>query len=345
LNYQVVPYVGRISLTLTPQTGSNIIEVYRCPRCGPVLSKIDRDKNPIVSVNGFLKNFDAKTYLENVPEKAPPVTSLVDSEYESLMKAIEYERSAPKINVNVWTRRAGGQWDKVGTTAATNPTGFAFRQLTLLDYLTPNLSAEFGEGDSLGISLEDAGWGLISGSDQIVLSGSFVEEVALLSGGGPTIETIINNNSVGGSSAPMASGWEILDVGPAFRYRLVDGKYSWNNVNSFEPITPDSIGKIKFGYLTLKDRLVVFLSGALEASTAGNLTFLRLIRQSDDAMLLEKTGTELIGETRNNSLLYSAEIGTSAIKGEEIYVEFEAQKTYTSGTLSFVSIANEFIVY
>ncbi|MEC4806517.1 MAG: hypothetical protein SAJ72_19860 [Jaaginema sp. PMC 1080.18] len=336
MTYQVIPYVGRLSLTLTPQTGSQVLEIYKCPRCGPALAKINRDQNPIISINGFLKNFDAKTYVYSLPEQSPPVPSLTDSEYETLIKAVEYENAAAKIRLNIWTKRRGGSWDKVGVATVTNPMGFEWRQLTLLDYLTPNLSAEFGEGDSLGISLEDSGYGLLKSGDQIVIAGSFVEEICVadFSPKGPPIEI----NTFGGTAQSSPDNGNLSGL---LLNEIISRDATWSlteiSYNNIWKSGETTTGAISMGYVVLGDILHMTLAGGLDSSQ-GNLKLIRIKRRSDNALLIEKNGYELLGFSTN--YLRPASIDTSAYSGVEAYLEF-IDNDNNSGWAWF-GIGNEF---
>lgn len=232
--------------------------------------------------------------------------------------------------------------------------GYRFQQADLLERVQ---TIPLGEDTRLFVSIENTGGGALTSTDEVIVQGEIeefvevIEEsedlVAQLAAVESKIDTLLNRSPVIGDTTIVQGGrLEVLDVGDCFRYRNVDGNYTWNNVHTFPPQTSANFGKIRFGYLTLKNKLIIRVAGALSASSKGNVTRLKFFKKSDDTLLLTRTGTQLYGQDRVNRYpMQAVEIDTTAFNGEEIYLDFETDSPGYTGGMSFVSIANEFITY
>lgn len=139
-------------------------------------------------------------------------------------------------------------------------------------------------------------------------------------------------------------GCGVIDAGSAFRWRLVDGWNSWNNVNSFPPTTDVSIGKISFGYFPLKNKLSLSCVGGLNNTNVGDSFHIRIIDNATKQVLIQTTGSTLFAQALGGNAQVYKEIDTSAHAGTVAFLEFEALAAYT-GNLTFVGIRDHFIIY
>ncbi|MEC4866381.1 MAG: hypothetical protein SAJ11_09785 [Jaaginema sp. PMC 1078.18] len=232
--------------------------------------------------------------------------------------------------------------------------GYRFQQADLLQRVR---TIPIGEDTRFFASIENTGGGPLTSNDEVVIQGEieeFVEVVgerenfgAQLSAIEAKVDTLLNRSpATGDTTVIQGSRLEVLDAGECFRFRHVDGNYTWNNVNTFPPQTSAAFGKIRFGYLTLKNKLIVRVAGAFAPASRGDVTRLKLFRKNDDVLLLTKTGTQMYGQDRGNGYpMQAVEIDTATFNGEEVYLDFETDSPGYTGGLSFVSIAHEFITY
>lgn len=138
----------------------------------------------------------------------------------------------------------------------------------------------------------------------------------------------------------------VLDVGDAFRYRLVDNNYSWNNVNSFAPSTGGSIGSITFGPFPLKNAFGIRVYGGFGGNGRGTTTFLKLIEDSTAIELINRPVSDFVNTDLFNGFPGRLVIlDTAAHSGKLARFVFEATAGWGSGSGNFVGVANEVIIY
>lgn len=141
---------------------SSIVTVYR--NNGLTIGNKLMPEHTIVSFNCFIKNLRAFALIRSLPEAALPNFTLEDSETDKLYKTLDIEwRSARKqLTLHISN---GGDWTKVGSISLLNPSGYPYRIYNLMDVFTDSLAIELGDNGSVGIQVENVGFGLLDATD------------------------------------------------------------------------------------------------------------------------------------------------------------------------------------
>lgn len=184
-----------ITKTLNSTTGSGIISVYTNS-----VSVVGTDYKPgyqVISCNAFLKNLKAYAKIDSLEEAPLPEFELGDSDTQKLYKTLDVEWGSPRKQLNLFIKSGSTDWSPVGSISLLNPYGYPYRLYSLMDLYTDALSFELGTNSSIGLQIQDVGYGLLSGTDVVTIHGSYVEEYYLLNDEPP-----INININGGSTAP-----------------------------------------------------------------------------------------------------------------------------------------------
>ena len=170
----------------------------------------------IVSFNAFIKNLRAFASVESLPEAPLPNFLATDTSTDKTIKVLDVEWKSARKQLNLYIAKNTGsvtEWHKVGSLSMLNPYGYPFRVYSLMDLFTDNLAIELGENSKIGVQVQDVGWGLLTGSDNVTINVSYTEEMFVQTEDKQTINNysfeIKNINTGGGSTTspttPIAS--------------------------------------------------------------------------------------------------------------------------------------------
>ncbi|NER49235.1 MAG: hypothetical protein F6J92_21575, partial [Symploca sp. SIO1A3] len=143
-----------------------------------------------------------------VPQPEIPDTA-TESERQSL--AIKALWANERFDLNCWISSNVNEpeptWLKVGSLPMRNPSGYPYVRQKVLDLYTDALMFECGENSAIALSIEDAGWGMPTADDEIVISGAYVYEHQLinLQAGGSIDSSPSNSGSTGTSNSLSAN--------------------------------------------------------------------------------------------------------------------------------------------
>lgn len=180
--------VKTIAIPLTASNSSNILTIYQNPGISTNAS-LSISNVEVLSVNSFLKNLKVFAAVRSLPTAQFPEFKITDSETDKLMKTLDIEWGSPRKQLNLYIS-AGNEWFQVGSVSLLNPYGYPFRVYNLLDLFTDSLALELGDNARIGVSVQDVGHGLLTPEDQVVIHGSYIEEIIVRD---KSLTTIINN--------------------------------------------------------------------------------------------------------------------------------------------------------
>lgn len=167
----------------------------------------------IVSFNAFIKNLRAYASVESLPESPLPSFLPTDTSTDKTIKVLDIEWGSARKQLNLFIATNTGSitdWHQVGSLSMLNPYAYPFRVYNLMDMFTDNLAIELGENSKLGVQVQDVGWGLLSVNDNVIIHGSYTEEMFVQAEDKQVVNNYsfeIRNISTGGSStAPNTSG-------------------------------------------------------------------------------------------------------------------------------------------
>lgn len=167
-----------IVVPLSAASGNQIVTVYSSASLA-----IGSELQPgykVVSFNSFIKNLKAFSKINSLPEIMLPDFDVEDSETTKLYKTLDVEWKSARKQLNLFTA-IDSNWQQIGSISLLNPSGYPFRIYNLLDLFTDNLFFELGDNGKIGVQVEDVNYGLLQGDDSIVIHGSYVEEIFLIS--------------------------------------------------------------------------------------------------------------------------------------------------------------------
>lgn len=148
----------------------------------------------IISFNAFIKNLKAFASVESLPEVPLPSFLPTDTSTDKTMKVLDIEWNSPRKQLNLHIANNTGVepiWYLVGSLSMLNPYGYPFRIYNLMDLFTDNLALELGENSRIGVQVQNVGHGLLTAQDNVVIHGSYTEEMFIQS----EDKQVINNYS------------------------------------------------------------------------------------------------------------------------------------------------------
>lgn len=138
--------------------------------------------------NVFIRNLKANVVIKNLREIN--LERLLDPELttsERQLRAYSVEWESPRIQMNLWSGKSSGNWHLVGSASLLNRGPAPGYQLDLMPFFTEDLAIILGENGRIGVSLQNVNYGFLTGSDNVTITGSLVEDVIVL----PKLEGVI----------------------------------------------------------------------------------------------------------------------------------------------------------
>lgn len=192
--------VKTIALKLDSNSSGDVIPIYT-PQNLTLGSELIPN-HTIVSYNCFFKNLRVFASIKSIEEAALPDFTDDDSDTDKLYKTLDVEWKSPRKQLSTYIKNGTSGWLKVGAVSLLNPIGYPFRQYNLQDMYTDNLCLELGSDSAIGITIDNVGYGLLSGDDTVTIHGNVVEEIFVTSSdvvytttGGNTNTNNNNNNN------------------------------------------------------------------------------------------------------------------------------------------------------
>ena len=135
--------------------------------------------NTIVSTNSFIKNFRGIATIRSLPEINLPDFKLTDSPTEKLYKTLDIEWKSPRKQLDLLIKNGASDWQRVYSLSLLNPSGYPFRVYSLVDSYTNDSIIELGSDGQIGVRMHDVSYGLLTPEDELVLHGSWVQEIVI----------------------------------------------------------------------------------------------------------------------------------------------------------------------
>lgn len=165
-----------IAKSLDGNTGQGIIPLF-----GSLL--IGNYPGQVISHNVFIKNLKAHAKIGSLSPVKLPNFTLEDSETDKLYKTLDIEWNSPRKQLNLFiSNNEQANWHQVGAISLLNPAGYPYRIYNLMDLITPNLAIELGDNGTIGIQIQDVGFGLLQTGDNVTIHGSYIQEIILDTG-------------------------------------------------------------------------------------------------------------------------------------------------------------------
>ena len=140
--------------------------------------------------NGFLTELYVYTEIDSLTENPLPDYQLEDTESDRVIKTLNavWGSTVPKFYLQLWRwRDVSNEWIPRGKVSLLNQYGYPYAISRPLDLLTDNIAREFGENFKLGVSIIDAGFGLLKTVDLVVVDGCWKQDVRVIKPDTPVV--------------------------------------------------------------------------------------------------------------------------------------------------------------
>lgn len=143
--------------------------------------------------NGFLTELYIYAEIESLAENPLPEYLAEDTEAEKVIKTLNamWGSSVPKFYIQLWRyKESTNEWLPRGKISLTNQYGYPYTISRPLDLLTDNIARDFGEKYRLGVSVIDAGSGLLRSDDLVIIDGTWKQDIRIIKPDTPVISVV-----------------------------------------------------------------------------------------------------------------------------------------------------------
>jgi hypothetical protein len=118
-----------------------------------------------------IEGLKAISYISSFAAAEFPVFGIEASESERFFAALNVEWSSERCQMNVLIK-IGEVFNKISVQSLLNPSPYPFREYDLGSF-------SLGDNSNLYIQIENVGYGLLTGSDNVVFHGTLVRDIAI----------------------------------------------------------------------------------------------------------------------------------------------------------------------
>lgn len=133
--------------------------------------------------NAFLTELYVYCEIDSLAEVPLPAYNLEDSESERVLKTLNsvWGSDIPKFYLQLWRwKESASAWYPRGKISLTNNYGYPYTISRPFDLLTDNIARDMGEKHKLGVSIVDAGSGLLKTIDSVIIDGCWKQDVRIV---------------------------------------------------------------------------------------------------------------------------------------------------------------------
>lgn len=153
-------------------TGGNLVTVYAPGYTSPWdLSNTQR-------YYGFIKSLRAKIDINSLAEAQIPDVDLTTSRTERMTAVRDMEWGAARMELELLMKTARVPWTAIAKVSLLRRD--PYYHVNLLNYFGDGLTFEVGNDTTIGARIINAGYGLLSGTDEVVIFGCCQEEASAL---------------------------------------------------------------------------------------------------------------------------------------------------------------------
>lgn len=127
---------------------------------------------------GFITDLRLRVDIESIPEKPLPDLSVTQSRTERLSAMRDMEWKNERKEIGLFLETSGHPITKIASIALLNRV--PYYHVNLMPYFTDNAVINVANDARIHACIEDAGFGLLQGQDEVVVFGSVKEEVTTL---------------------------------------------------------------------------------------------------------------------------------------------------------------------
>lgn len=129
--------------------------------------------------NCFIKTLRAKCKLTSIPEAVLPRFALEQDTSDRVLIMRDFEWKGARKQLDIHLATSFSNWVCIGSLSLIRVE--PYRIFNLIELFTDNLAIELGGSAALGVSISDVGSGLLSGEDEVIIYGSYSQEIVAVS--------------------------------------------------------------------------------------------------------------------------------------------------------------------
>ena len=153
-----------------PEASTAIISIY-----SPSTTQVAEET---VGYSGLLESLRLYSEINSLDDPGIPTDIDNLGDVEALESFKNFQWSSPRLHLNIMRRKGNSSWQMIGKTSLIGRK--PFYQVDLMKYLTRQVVYRMAAGDSLGLQIEDAGFGLLTNIDNLTVFGEGLEEADLV---------------------------------------------------------------------------------------------------------------------------------------------------------------------
>jgi ABC-type Zn2+ transport system substrate-binding protein/surface adhesin len=132
----------------------------------------------VVSKSIIIDNLTGFSNLPSLQAVAIPNWRLNENELNKQYRTLDVEFNSYRKQLNIYIGR-NNEWQKIGVFSLINPSAYPYKFFNLLDFISSGEIAKFQSGYTIGLEVEDVGFGLLGENDFISVKGSYTEQYTL----------------------------------------------------------------------------------------------------------------------------------------------------------------------
>jgi hypothetical protein len=128
----------------------------------------------IVNETFKLEDLILRSFIYSLPQLEFPQFEITDSESEIQLQTLEFEWKSPRYHVHILEKSniPGLEWLRIETLSILNSSPMPYREFNLQD-------RELGHDGMIAFQVHNVGWGVLQGSDNIVVVGNLERNIYL----------------------------------------------------------------------------------------------------------------------------------------------------------------------
>lgn len=140
--------------------------------------------------NAFLTELYVYCEIDSLAEVPLPDYQLEDTESDRVVKTLNsvWGSDVPKFYLQLWRwKESLNTWLPRGKISLLNNFGYPYTISRPFDLLTDNIARDMGEKHKLGVSIVDAGQGLLKTIDSVIIDGCWKQDVRIIAPDKPVV--------------------------------------------------------------------------------------------------------------------------------------------------------------
>jgi hypothetical protein len=165
--------------SFTSGSGTSMVQLYAPGSVTPW------DRTATIRYYGFITSLRMKVDINSLPESQIPRIELTDDQTARITTIRDLEWKSARKQIDFFLKTSQISWQHIASISLLNR--LPYYHVNLLQYLTDGSAFEVGNDTRLAARISDAGYGLLSTTDNVTIFGSCQEEATALPTDEPNI--------------------------------------------------------------------------------------------------------------------------------------------------------------